>query len=231
MSERSKTVVPWVAPADNAAAAMPAVAPDVAPRPSPAVEPPAPPPRRRRSRLWWWFAPVLGIGLFFMLLVPTMCRSSESANKIKCASNLRQLGLYLQTYANAHDGVLPVSWQDLATADVDVTADMFICASSADDRDPNAKYDDPAAWAGTLDDPAAHHCSYRYAGNGLKRAHLTADDILAFEPATNHGNYGINVLYGDAHVEWSAARTGQTPAYDRLLADYAAGVRPLRWKQ
>src|SRR4051812_11146675 len=127
MSERSKPVVPWSEGTHDPVVATPTAVREVTPALSPQPEPPAPPPRRRRSRLWWWLAPVLGIGLFFMLVVPTMRRSREPANKIKCASNLRQLALYLQTYATAHGGVLPGSWQDLATAETDVTPDLFIC--------------------------------------------------------------------------------------------------------
>jgi prepilin-type N-terminal cleavage/methylation domain-containing protein/prepilin-type processing-associated H-X9-DG protein len=44
---------------------------------------------------------VIGIiALLISILLPSLNRARESANRIKCASNLRQVGLYMQMYAN-----------------------------------------------------------------------------------------------------------------------------------
>lgn len=93
----------------------------------------APPPPKRPSRGWrltrWIVGLGVVIGLFFTLMVPTMCRPRESANRIKCASNLRQIGIAATMFANAHDGVMPANWQELVSGG-DITADVFLCPSS-----------------------------------------------------------------------------------------------------
>lgn len=51
---------------------------------------------------------VIGIiALLVSILIPTLNKARESANTIKCASNLRQLGLAVSMYVNATKGWLP----------------------------------------------------------------------------------------------------------------------------
>src|SRR5205085_1426720 len=52
---------------------------------------------------------VIGIiALLISILLPSLSKARESANTIKCASNLRQVYLASQLYANAYKGyVLP----------------------------------------------------------------------------------------------------------------------------
>jgi len=187
-------------------------------------------PSDRRGFKWtfWIIGGIVGIGLFFMLLVPTMCRSSEVANRIKSSSNLRQLGLAMTMYADAHGHAMPGSWADLAK-DSELTADVFISASSDDDRSAEK---DPAKWAAGLDDPESRTCSYRYAGDGLTETQAKDDKtILAFEPTDHNSGDGIHILFGGGSVEWYAvAKDGESQRqYQKLLADNAAHVRPLRW--
>jgi prepilin-type N-terminal cleavage/methylation domain-containing protein/prepilin-type processing-associated H-X9-DG protein len=44
------------------------------------------------------------IAILAAMLLPTLSRSRESARRIKCVSNLRQLGIAAQLYWNDHDG-------------------------------------------------------------------------------------------------------------------------------
>lgn len=51
---------------------------------------------------------VIGIvALLISVMLPTLCASKERANRVKCASNLRQIGMGLRLYANDNKGQFP----------------------------------------------------------------------------------------------------------------------------
>ena len=51
---------------------------------------------------------VIGIiALLISILLPSLNRARETANRIKCASNLRQIGQAIQLYANENKGAYP----------------------------------------------------------------------------------------------------------------------------
>jgi len=51
---------------------------------------------------------VIGIiALLISILLPALGRAREAANTTQCLSNLRQVGIYLNLYANEHRGFLP----------------------------------------------------------------------------------------------------------------------------
>src|SRR5438270_2489903 len=51
---------------------------------------------------------VIGIiALLISILLPSLKKARESANKIKCASNMRSIGQAMNMYANANKGFLP----------------------------------------------------------------------------------------------------------------------------
>jgi len=56
---------------------------------------------------------VIGIiALLISILLPSLNRAREQANRIKCASNLRQIGLGIQMYANENKGAFPRTYYD-----------------------------------------------------------------------------------------------------------------------
>ena len=59
---------------------------------------------------------VIGIiALLISILLPSLNRARETANRIKCASNLRQIGQAIQLYANENKGAYPrTSWTPAA---------------------------------------------------------------------------------------------------------------------
>src|SRR5690349_2291078 len=53
---------------------------------------------------------VIGIiALLISILLPSLNKARENANRVKCASNLRQIALALIMYANANKGLFPRS--------------------------------------------------------------------------------------------------------------------------
>jgi prepilin-type processing-associated H-X9-DG protein len=62
---------------------------------------------------------VIGIiALLISILLPSLNRAREQANRIKCGSNLRQIGQSIQIYANENKGSFPRRFYDTALATV-----------------------------------------------------------------------------------------------------------------
>lgn len=49
------------------------------------------------------------ISILVALLTPTLSRVQETSRRVVCASNLRQIGMAVQTYSDDHRGFLPAS--------------------------------------------------------------------------------------------------------------------------
>jgi hypothetical protein len=136
----------------------------------------------------------------FGVLSATLNHSGPQPNRVFCASNMRQIGQAIAMYANDHAGQFP---DDLKTVleNEDVTAAVFVCPSSNDQPAPKAPTTQATA-AGLLQ---PGHLSYIYLGKGLTTKSATDDMVILYEPLTNHQSAGMNVLFGDMHVEWFSA--------------------------
>lgn len=107
---------------------------------------------------------VIGIiALLISILLPSLNRARETANRVKCASNLRQIGQAILLYANENKGNYPrgryvagsapsasaltgtdsftVGTNDIPLAmfllirTQDITSEVFVCPSSNDEKD------------------------------------------------------------------------------------------------
>ena len=163
---------------------------------------------------------VFGVSCVFLLasiVLPNLGRAREPATRIKCASNLRQIGQACQMYASAHDGQYPDSLATLMV-DEDLSSGLFVCPTS-DDVPANGPTTQPLL----ADFAKPGHCSYVYLGKGLTSHQATPGTVIAYEPFSNHGNQGMNVLYGDGAVDWFDPQQAQ-----RLLSELQSGHNPPR---
>lgn len=136
------------------------------------------------------------------ILLPSLSRARETANRVKSASNLRQLGQASLLYANENNGKLAPDLGTLLKTQ-DVTIDVFISPLGGGQR-PDTSHMTPdqlAAWVN-------EHSDYVYLGAGKKNT-MGADQPLAYEKLQNGHGQGANVLFGDGHVEWVSQAQAQ----------------------
>lgn len=152
--------------------------------------------------------------LLVSILLPSLNRAREQANRIKCASNLRLIGMSVQVYASANGGKLPDTLEQLV-ASGELAPDALVCPTSNDTIAPGAT---PQAQAASLATPG--HLSYVYLGKGLDHR-ANADVIIAYEPPSNHRNDGMNVLYADGHVEFKGKNVA-----GNIISELEAGQNP-----
>lgn len=133
-------------------------------------------------------------GLGAAILMPSLNRARESANRVQSASNLRQIGQGLLIYANENGGKYPDDFKSLLTMPDLITPDIMI-----NPRTDNQLPDDDAA---ARIEYAATDGDYVYIGKGLNNA-APATTIVAYEKPESVTD-GINVLFGDGHVEFLA---------------------------
>jgi prepilin-type processing-associated H-X9-DG protein len=149
---------------------------------------------------------MLGIGLgtagillwTVALTLPCIDRAREPAQRIKCASNLRQIGQAILLYANENQGQCPPRFEDLLLTE-DIGSEVFTCPSSNDTMAPGTT---PQAQAQNLS--TGGHLSYIYLGAG-HALNSSPTAVLAYEPLSNHAGGGINVLYFDGTVTFIPA--------------------------
>lgn len=149
---------------------------------------------------------------------------------VASGSNLRSIGSSLQMYASANAGRLPQDWAELFLAkEVELTPEAFVSPFSP--YDTTRRNWPKAARGRLLATSGAFECTYIYAAAGLLAGELPKDAVLAIEQAEAHSGKYANVLMADCSVE--TLHVGARPAdrliYDRIVLDFANGVRPVRW--
>jgi prepilin-type processing-associated H-X9-DG protein len=132
------------------------------------------------------------------ILLPSLNRARETANRVKCASNMRQIGQAILLYSNDNRGKYPDDAGTLIKTE-DITIDVFTCPSG--DVEPpadvlNGPVDIKVAWVNGSS-------PYTYVGKGLNNA-AGADVLVLYERETDHDGDGMNMLFGDGHVEWNS---------------------------
>lgn len=174
--------------------------------------------RRLHSVLYSVLAVVvalLAILVLFAALFPHFSSPRASAPRVRSASNLREIGQAILLYYTDHGGAYPDSFQTILLNE-DITSDVFVSPLSSDTPAVG-----PTTQAVAAQLTSGGHLSYVYLGRGLSASTATADTIVAYEKMTASMG-GMNVLFGDGHVEWVDATTAA-----KIIARAAAGQFPV----
>jgi prepilin-type processing-associated H-X9-DG protein len=161
---------------------------------------------------------MLGLGTAGLIgvLLPSLNHSrGDGPGRMKCASNLRQIGQAVQMYANENRGAFPPDFPTLLLSQ-ELTSGLFVCQSTDDER-----ADGPTTAAIAAQLTAGGHLSYVYTGRGMT-VHSPAGAVVAYEPLDNHRD-GSNVLFADFKVKWLDAA-----AMKKLTGELDAGYNPPR---
>ncbi len=138
----------------------------------------------------------MGVGQEAMLvsiMLPALNRGREQANRVKDASNLRQIGLGAMMYSNQQkNGAFPGSIGEIAKTQ-DLSPQVFFSPRSSTPPPAGLTPDQTVAYI-------QEHSDYVWMGRGMKNT-AGADQILAYEKMQGVSE-GINILYADGHVEF-----------------------------
>jgi prepilin-type processing-associated H-X9-DG protein len=146
------------------------------------------------------------------ILLPSLNRSRETAKRVQCASNLRQIGSAILLYSNEHQGSFP---PDLATLveGGSIPPAALVC--------PSTNTAVPADWGVmTAADRKlwiTENSDYVYVGAGLKVS-MPPEVVVAYDKPDNHSGDGMNMLFADGHVEFDPMdQADQTIAKSKQL--------------
>jgi prepilin-type processing-associated H-X9-DG protein len=138
------------------------------------------------------------ISLTRPMLEASLARAQTTANRIKSASNLRQIGQALEIFANEHHGASPKTLEELAKAE-SLDADVLRCP-----RSPNIHYVYVGHWR-TDEDPRG---------------------VVAYEDGSESNSDigdGGSILFADGSVEFEGVLDrGRILAVDFAMTDGGA---------
>lgn len=133
------------------------------------------------------------------ILLPSLNRARETANRVKSASNLKQIGVGILLYSNENKNQYPPSLAELVKTQ-DLPFPIFDNPRGGNDlsQPPQDVFND----ADRLAQFVVENSDYIYVGAGLTNS-ANAETIVAYENP-DFVDDGINILFADGHVEFLA---------------------------
>lgn len=156
---------------------------------------------------------VIGIiAILAALLLPVIAKSRESGKSTACLSNLRQVGIALQLYAQDHENKLPVMYDALISTNstpsnamaIDIVLSNYlgsvrVLRCPSDGKDFFGQTGSSYAWNSLVNGQDADHLvvfSIDFDPHNIPLAF----DKEAFHTAVGKGR-GVNYLYADGHIK------------------------------
>jgi competence protein ComGC len=154
--------------------------------------------------------------MFVSLFLPRLGASRESANRKKCASNMKLVGDAIEQYARSNGGQYPAGL-DALILEGRLRAESIVCPSSNHETAPGQTAEDVVQHIRS----SQNYCSVVYLGAGLAAGSVSASHVVAYEYVENHEKEGMHVLHGDGKVRWWGK---DDAAY--IIAELKAGQNP-----
>jgi prepilin-type processing-associated H-X9-DG protein len=157
-----------------------------------------------RSRVFRLITVGMGVVCLILaaqLILPGFQRTREPPYRLRCASNMKMIGLGAILYANSHGGQFPDDLDTIMETQ-DLTPRMLMCPMTAGNV-PTA----PTTREVVAEMRKLNLIAYVYVGKGLK-VDASADTVIAYERPGDHGD-GMNVLFADGHVEYLEGKEAQ----------------------
>jgi prepilin-type processing-associated H-X9-DG protein len=160
---------------------------------------------RKRQRgileFTWWELIIIAaiIVVLIAILLPALPSRESGTLRVKCLSQLRQIGSALALYAQQNNDVYPPRLVDLCN--LRIPAKMLVC--------PTSKTEIAAREGATPQQTittilaGGNHVSYVYLIGGMHTASLKPGAVAAYEAPGNHGSKSAgsgNVLFVDGHA-------------------------------
>jgi prepilin-type processing-associated H-X9-DG protein len=149
------------------------------------------------------------------VVLPSLSRARGTANQVKSASNLRQIGQAMLLYANENKGKYPKTPGELLLTQ-DIAIDAFVNPATKTVVPGNLNKEEQAAWVNKEMD-------YVYLGAG--KDNTTPADVVVAHEKFRPNAQGVNMLFGDGRVEFVIApRARQLLARQKQQAEQKKGA-------
>jgi len=153
--------------------------------------------------------------LLVSILLPSLNRARETANRVKCGSNMRQIGQAMLLYSNENKSKFPADLGTLVKTE-EISIECFTCPSSNTEIPPEVRAGNPDVQVKWVNE----HSDYVYLGKGHKNSD-SPEVVMLYEKAEDHDRDGMNMLFADGHVEFMTL-----PAAMKLIKEQTGKALP-----